>query len=115
MLYTSADDFYKQISNLKRLSRKEEKELAKKMKDGDEDAKKALMDSYLPVLGSYLKRYARNPSLNMIYHGIQVLESSILTFDFQFDSPSPNCAFVHVLSDGVRKMILRFIADNPTQ
>ncbi len=40
MLYTSTDDFYKQISNLKRLSREQEKDLAQKMKLGDEGAKK---------------------------------------------------------------------------
>ena len=115
MLYKSADDFYNQITNLTRLSREDEKELAQKMKVGDEDAYKTLRDSYLPVRGSYLKRYAHTPSLSMIYCGIAVLNESISTFDFQFDSPSPNCAFVHVLSDRVRKMMVQFIADNPTQ
>ena len=112
MLYKSADDFYNQITILKRLSREEEKECALKMKEGDENAYKILRDSYLPLLGSYLKRHMRNPSLDMIYHGIQVLESSILSFDFQADSPSPNCTFVHILSDRVRKMMVQYVANN---
>lgn len=109
MFYKSVDDFYQQISNLKRLSRKDEKELARKMKDRDEDAYKTLRDSYLPVLGSYLKRYTRTPSLDMIYKGIEVLEASIAAFDFLYDSPSPNVTFVHFLSDKVRRMMTRYI------
>ena len=115
MLYTSTEDFYNKAATIKRLSLEEEKELARKMKDGDEDAYKTLRDSYLPVLGSYLKRYTHTPSLSMIYRGITVLNESISTFDFQFDSPSPNCVFVHVLSDRIRRMMVQYIADNPTQ
>ena len=115
MLYTSAEDFYNKVATIKRLSREEEKELAKKMKDGDEDAKKKLMDSYLPVLAAYLTRYTHKPSLNMIYRGIEVLEKSMSIYDFQFDSPSPNANFVHFLSDRVRQMITRYIADENKQ
>lgn len=115
MLYTSTDDFYKQISNLKRLSREQEKDLAQKMKLGDEGAKKALMDGYLPVLGAYLKRYTHTPSLDMIYKGIEILKTSIETFDFLHDSPSPNSTFANYLADKVRRMITRYIADENMQ
>lgn len=112
MLYASAEDFYNKVATIKRLSREEEKELARKMQDGNEDAKKLLFDSYLPVLASFLKRYTRNPSLDMVYKGMELLHTSIETFDFQYDSPSPNVTFVHFLSDKVRRMMTRYIADN---
>ena len=112
MLYKSAEDFYNKVATIKRLSREEEKELALKMvNEGDENAQKALVIGYLPVLAAYLKRYTCTPSLDMIYEGVEILETSIATFDFLYDSPSPNVTFVHFLSDKVRRMMTRYIAD----
>ena len=114
MLYTSAEDFYNKVATIKRLSREEEKKLALKMvNEGDENAQKALVVGYLPVLAAYLKRYTRTPSLDMIYKGIEILETSIATFDFLYDSSSPNVTFVHFLSDKVRRMMTGYIADKP--
>lgn len=111
MLYKSVDDFYHQITNLQRLNREDEKELAQKMKDGDDEARKVLTESYLPVLATFLKRYTRTPSLDMVYKGIQVLQSSIDSFDFLHDSPSPNVNFANYLGEKVRRMLTRYIAD----
>lgn len=112
MLYTCTEAFFDHVDQLKRagkLTREEEKELAQKMKDGDEEAKKALTESYLPFLAALLKRYARTPSLDMVYKGIQVLQTSIATFDFLHDSLSPNVTFVYFLSDKVRRAMTRYI------
>ena len=111
MLYTSAEDFYNKAATIKRLSREEEKELAKKMKERHENAQKALVVGYLPVLAAYLKRYTRTPSLDMIYKGIEILETSIATFNFLYDSPSPNVNFANYLADKVCRMMTRYIAD----
>ena len=111
MLYTSAEDFYNKVATIKRLSREEEKELAQKIKEGDENALKALVVGYIPVLATYLKRYTRTPSLDMIYKGIEILETSISTFDFLSDSPSPNVTFSNYLGGKVRRMITKYIAE----
>lgn len=115
MLYKSVDDFYRHIANLKianpkRLSREEEKEYAIRMKEGDEEAYQALIDSYLPVLGSYLKRYTHTPSLDMIYRGLEVLNTALRTYNFLHESTSPNVNFACYLSDKVRRTMTRYIA-----
>ena len=112
MLYVSAEDFYTQVANIKRLSREEEIELAKRMREGDQNAKKVLTDSYLPVLAAYIKRYANTPSLDLVYKGIEVLETSVEAFDFLYESPSPNLTFAYFLSDRVRKTVTRYIAES---
>ena len=114
MLYTSTEDFFNHIDKLKKnrkLTREEEKELAQKMKNGDDEAKKALTEAYLPFLATLLKRYTSTPSLDMIYKGIQVLETSIATFDFFYDSLSPNVTFVNFLSNKIKQIMIRYIAE----
>ena len=115
MLYTCVDDFFNHVEEIKKtqkpLSREEEKELAQKMKAGDYDAKKALTEAYLPILASFLKRYTRTPSLSMVYDGVMILETSINTFDFLHNNPSPNVTFVNFLSNKIRQMMIKYIAD----
>lgn len=109
MLYKCADDFFKYAATVKRISREEEKELGLKMKEGDEEAKEALITSYLPVLASYLKRNSREPSLAFIYSGLVVLSDSVQNFNFQVENPT----FTKFLGYKIRRMVTRFIADNP--
>lgn len=107
MLYKHADDFFKHADGLIRdISREKEKEYALKMKQGDEDAKAALTENYLPVLAAYLKKYISQPSLQIIYMGIGVLDEAILSFDFQSDNP----AFTRFLETKIRSMIANYIA-----
>ena len=83
MKYICAEDFFRQAASAKRLSREEEKEYALRMKAGDREAEQMILtESYLPVLAAYLKQHVRQPSLQLVYLGLQTLESAVSTFDF---------------------------------
>ncbi len=110
MLYTCTEDFWRQAARARRLSREEEREYAARMQAGDVEAKRLLTESYLSVLGAYIKRWSsREPSLDIIYRGIAVLEDCIQSFDFQAD----NLSFTSFLGNNLRKMFVRYIADGP--
>lgn len=108
MLYTCADDFFKHAAEMKQLTREEEKELASKMQQGDEDAKNSLINSYLPILASYIKRYTAQPSLQIIYLGIETLRTSIENYNFQFKNPT----FSKYLGNNIRQMMAKYIANS---
>ena len=107
MLFQCANDFYEYAASVKRISREEEKELGRKMKEGDEEAKETLITSYLPVLASALKRYFYERSLDLVYRGLAVLSDAVQNFDFQIENPT----FAKFLTDKIRRMITRFIAE----
>ncbi len=106
MLYKSADDFFCHAASVKRISREEEKLLHQRMLAGSRDAEAALIESYLPVLASYLKRYA-SPSLQLIYRGLELLSESVRKFDFQKENPT----FTHYLIIPIKRMVIRYIAE----
>ena len=108
MKYICAEDFFRQAASAKRLSREEEKEYALRMKAGDREAGQLLTDSYLPVLAAYLKQHVRQPSLQLVYLGLQTLESAVSTFDFQSECPT----FSHELAGRVKRAVARYIADS---
>ena len=115
MLYTCAEDFFDHVDKIKsakKLTRADETELAKKMKEGDGTAKSKLTNAYLPTLAAYLIRYESEPSLELIYRGIETLDTAVSDFDFLRESQSPNASFTKFLSARVRQMITRYIADN---
>lgn len=109
MLYISPEDFYNQIADFKKLSREAEIECAIKMHNGDAVAKEKLIDSYLPILGAFLKRWAieGKPSMKLIYQGILVLEDSIQSFDFEKDDPQ----FAQFLEKKIKIMITQYISN----
>ncbi|MBQ8911388.1 MAG: hypothetical protein IJY89_02315 [Clostridia bacterium] len=109
MLYTRAEDFFKNAAKQQRLSLREEKACAQKMKEGDALARQALFDSFLPLLAAFLKRWSDAPSLELIYRGLAVLEKELAAFDFQGEDPS----FDRHLSAKLRQMMTSYIADRP--
>lgn len=109
MLYKHADDFFKQAAAIKRLSREEEKECARKMKSGDESARQMIINSYLPLVASCAKRYfSGDTSLELIYRFLNILESSVDSFNFEND----NYSFMSHLSSRFRQEAARFIVDS---
>ena len=108
MIYTSAQSFFEYAENVKRLSREEELAYAIKMKAGDEEAKQAIVNGYLPILAAYLKRYTREASLEYIYRGIETLNEAVEKFDFQIENPT----FTRFLQNEIRRMATRYIADS---
>ena len=109
MKYTCTDDFFAHAATMQRLSREQELAYAKQAKEGNPTAKQALTDSYLPVLASYLKRYVSQPSLHLVYLGIQMLDAAVASFDFSAEDPS----FSKYLGQEVKKLVTRYIAGSP--
>ena len=108
MLFISVDDFFQKARDVIRLSRNDEKKYALKMKEGDMQARQAIVNSYLPMVASYVKRSPKEyQSLKMIYSCVRSLEKGVDTFSFLQDSET----FTHHLSWRLRQCITRCIVD----
>ncbi len=108
MLFISVDDFFQKAHAVKRLSRVDEKSCALKMKDGDADARQEIINSYLPMVSSHIKRSPKKlQTLETIYACVRTLEKSVDKFDFQQDSET----FTHHLSWRLRQCIVSSIAN----
>ena len=107
MLYTCAGDFFQYAATVKKISREEEKKLGLEMREGSEEAKEAIITSYLPVLASYLKRYSSNPGLELIYRGLDTLKDAVAHFNFQSENPT----FSKFLGNQIKLMMAKYIAD----
>lgn len=112
MLFTTAKAFFAlvdEISREGRLTIEEERECARRMRAGDGEARKALLRRYLPVVASFIRRsFSKEPSLDLIYRGIAVLEETLDKYDFQ----NENITFTHALSTKLRRMMAAYIADS---
>lgn len=109
MVYISVDDFYEKVSTFSRMSRQEEIECARQMKNGDLMARERLIQSYLPVVAAHIKRVASHrQSLGMILYCQQALEKAVDSFDFLQESES----FSHRLSWALRQAVTKYITDS---
>lgn len=107
-LFISVDDFFQRVRNITRLSRADEKNLALKMKKGDIEARQAIVNSYLPMVASYIRRSPKElQTLKTIYSCIQSLEKGVDGFDFLQDSET----FTHHLSWRLRQCITKCLVD----
>ena len=108
MLFVSVDDFFQKAHKATRLSRSDEKVLALRMIDGDVEARQSIINSYLPMVASYVKRSPKEyQSLKMIYSCVRSLEKGVDTFSFLQDSET----FTHHLIWRLRQCITRCIVD----
>lgn len=106
MIYISVDDYYEKASSFSVMSRKEEIACAQQMKNGDTHARERLIQSYLPIVASHVKRapsYMQN--LGLILYFQQALENAVDTFDFFQDSEP----FLHRLSWHLRQAVTKYI------
>ena len=109
MLFTSAEDFFAQAANMPRLTREEEKELARRMPQ-DPAAREAILRSYYPMVAGYIRRGPKHLwTLNAVYVCLASLEQGVDSFNFLQDSET----FTHHLSWRLRQCITRCIADRP--
>ena len=107
MLFTCAEDFYGKVSQIKRVSREEEKELFICMKSGDVGARRRIVESYLVVVAARIKRLPKDmQSLDLIYSCIQALERAVDQFNFLQDGET----FTHQLCSITQREIARHIA-----
>lgn len=105
MLFKTPEEFLVYVSNIKSLSREEELSLFSKIQEPE--ARNLLIEGYLPVLSMYLKRSFHPLTLEIIYRGLAVLETSVDSFDFQKDNPT----FSKFLGIKVRQMFVSYIAN----
>ena len=108
MLFITVDDFFQKIHGTTRLSRNDEKYYALKMKEGDAEARQAIVNSYLPMVASYIRRSPKElQTLETIYSCVRSLEKGVDGFNFLQDSET----FTHHLSWRLRQCITRCLVD----
>ncbi len=108
MLFVSVEDFFTQVSQIRRLSREQEKDLARNMAAGDETARETLVRSYLPMAASYVRRGPKEIcTLKTVYACVVAVEKGVDSFNFLQDGET----FAHHLSWRLRQCITRCIAD----
>ena len=109
MLFISVDDFLGKAYGATKLTRENEKSLALKMKEGDAEARQAILEGYLPLVASYVRRAPKEiQTLQTVYCCMRRLEESVDSFDFLQDSES----FTHHLSLRLRRSVEKCIADH---
>lgn len=106
MPYISVDDFFEKTKDLKSIAKNREmqKNFALQMKEGNADARQALINGYIPMVAQMISRVPEKyQSLRMIYNCIDILEKGVDSFNFLQDSET----FVHYLSNRLRMCIAR--------
>jgi len=107
MLFISTEDFFEKVSGFSRLTREDETRCAILMKEGNTDARNKIVESYLLIVASHIKRLSADmQTLEYIYMCISSLEKLIDKFDFQQDSET----FIHRLSLMLNQTAVRYIA-----
>ena len=110
MLYITVDDFYAKAGEMTRLTRQQERACAAAMATGDADARRRLIQSYLPYVASAIRcAPADIRTLHTVYAAIAALERGADTFNFQQEGET----FAHHLSWRLRQCLVRCIADRP--
>ena len=108
MLFISIDDFFQKVHNMSRLSREDEKNAALKMKENDANARQAIINSYLPMVAGYIKRWPKQiQTLDTVYRCIHSLEQGVDSFNFLQDSET----FTHHLSWRLRQCLTECLVD----
>lgn len=108
MLFISVDDFFQKTRGITRLSKTDEKDFALKMKEGNTEARQAIVNSYLPMVASYIRRSPKElQTLETIYSCIRSLEKGVDSFNFLQNSET----FTHHLSWRLRQCITRCLVD----
>ncbi len=106
MIFISIEDFFKKVSSCYVMTRQEEIECARRMKDGDNDARERLIHSYVPMVAVHIKHTKPNiQTLGLVLYCMQALEKAVDSFDFLQESES----FSHRLSWGLRQAVTNYI------
>ena len=106
MLFVSTEDFFARAKEMPRITREEERQLARQMGQ-DPAARDRLICSYIPSVAGCICRAPENvQNLQTVYACLDTLEKGVDSFDFQQDHES----FSHHLSWRLRQCITRCIA-----
>lgn len=106
MVFISIDDFFEKSCLCNVLTRQEEIECAKAMKNGDLDAREKLVQSYLPTVAAHIKRAKPHlQTLGLVLYCMNALEKAVDSFDFSQESET----FNHRLSWALRQTVVSYI------
>lgn len=106
MIYLSIEDFYEKVSHLSRMTRSEEVECAKRMKEGEEKAREEMIESYLPLVAAHIKRMPKDmQTLGFVLYCHQALEKAVDSFNFFQEGET----FAHRLSWYLRQAGAEYI------
>lgn len=106
MVYVSVEDFLEKAGACCVLTRQEETECAKQMKDGDRLAREKLIHGYLPMVAKRVRRApAHVQTLGLVLYYVQALEKAVDSFDFLQDSEP----FSHRLNWWLRQAATEYI------
>ena len=108
MVYISVKDFYEKSGSCYVMNLQEEIECARQMKNGDNDARERLIQSYVPMVARHIKRMQPHmQNLGLVLYCMQALEKAVDSFDFLQDSET----FSHRLSWGLRQATTNYIVN----
>lgn len=105
MIFIDAKDFYEKAASCCHMTRAEEIECAKRMKNGDTDSREQLIQSYIPIMAAHIKQTSSKPNLGLILYCQQALEKAVDSFDFLQD----NVSFSHYLSHFLRHASTKYL------
>ena len=107
-IYNQAKIYLKQINKIPLLTRKEERDLAKRISEGDENAKKKLIEANLRLVVSIAKKYINSgmPFMDLIQEGNIGLIKAVEKFDYH-----KGCKFSTYAIWWIKQSIKRAIAD----
>ena len=104
MVFVSLDDFFEKVGSCKALTRREEIECVKQMKNGDAAAREKLIQSYMPMLAGYIKHAKPDiRSFGLVLYCQQALETAVDSFDFLQDSET----FTHRLGLHLKQAVVK--------
>ena len=105
MPYISANDFLEKAAAAPRITREEEKECARRMAEGDRAAREQIVQHYLPLTASFVRRAPQEyRTLGMVYACLQALEKAVDSFDFLQEGET----FIHRLSWVLRQTTMHY-------
>lgn len=107
MLFISVEDFFTQADKIPRLTREEEKRLAREMAQNPA-ARDQLIRGYLPMVAACIRHAPQElRTLQTVYVCVASLEKGVDSFNFLQDSET----FSHHLSWRLRQCLTRCLAE----
>lgn len=105
MLFVSKEDFFSKVSSLRKMTREEERECARRMQSGDQSAREQLIQSYLPLVAAHIKRQPEHlQCLGLVIYCVHATAKAVDSFNFLQDSET----FTHRLSWYLRNAVAAY-------
>ena len=109
MLFINMEDFFSKANEALYIDREEEKALAARITNGDEEAKEILLKSSLRLVAAMVRRAPENiRTLQTVYACMAVAQKGVETYDPQ----KSNQPLSRYLSWRLRQCVTRCIADH---